>query len=405
MAKKMGGVMNKQMYSPVLRQILYNVNSAIPNSTKSVIKWLSYNNLFRPRSIKISTVDLCNNKCIICGYKKMRDKKGIMRAETFAEVVNKYADSGGGSVTLTPIVGEIFLNKHLYDYIKILRKHKNIGKIGFHTNASVINQFKEQQLKYIFDNVQNITISVYGLDPDEYFHMTGNHNYDSMILGIKKIIELSPSHVTILFRLLKQRNTEDTIKWTNISLLQGIKRKCTIDIGSFMLKDYAIWPNMGKSPDLLPFDASYCNVKYNLTQCLVPIYGYGIYPNGNVSICPCCNLEDVQELSLGNISEGSLLDFYNNEKSLRFWNWEQYGIPEICKCCSFHIPIINIEQLFHNDWTIDGSGRGEYSIPRIKSYLLNFRFIKNLNEMKKKLRDVSKGIGGKPKAPIKTSVE
>ncbi len=75
----------------------------------------------RPRTLylRLETVNLCNNDCLICAYRNQERAKTHMSMEVFEKTIGDYADMGGGYVSLTPLVGDVLLVGRLNQFERI----------------------------------------------------------------------------------------------------------------------------------------------------------------------------------------------------------------------------------------------------------------------------------------------
>ena len=72
----------------------------------------------RPLYLRIETVNICNNRCIICAYPNQTRHEEVMTMEVFKKAVEDYVNLGGGYLSLTPLVGEVLLDPYLIDRLK-----------------------------------------------------------------------------------------------------------------------------------------------------------------------------------------------------------------------------------------------------------------------------------------------
>lgn len=293
------------------------------------------NRRFRPIMLTVETVNICNNDCIICAYSSQTRAKKTMSLDLFRKIIQDYSDMGGGPLSLTPVVGDAFLDKHLARRIEIVREFPNISSISIVTNAVMTNLREERDLPYILANLNQIYISIYGADEEEYELMTQKKTYGKMIEGIRRILDSTDAVVLLGFRLLKDRSQDALGEWV-ANVKQGTRYRNEITYGS--VRDYANWSVMDTSK-ALPFGARWMSTPNNQRQCAIPLFACQVLVNGSVSFCSCPNFDDDKQLSLGNVADKSLLDILNGERSESLWNWAEEGVPNFCRTCSFHAPI------------------------------------------------------------------
>jgi MoaA/NifB/PqqE/SkfB family radical SAM enzyme len=301
----------------------------------------------RPLYLRIETVNTCNNHCIICAYVDQERPKSIMPMEMFEKAVKDYVAIGGGYLSLTPLVGDIFLDRLLLQRLEFLRGIKEVTSIGVTTNAAMAHRFDDNELGQVVCIIDRISISVYGTDREEYETMTKRDTYAQMVEGIRRIITLSQTMVSLEFRLLNKKSRHKLFEWLCKEILPGVDpdkvaRKTRINSS---ITDYGNWGIYNQENNPLPPDA---DAKWfsdeairieNRPQCLWPVFACIVFSNGNVSLCACVNYNDVPDLCMGHIMENSLSEIYNSERAAALWNWEGHCTPEFCKSCTMHIPL------------------------------------------------------------------
>ncbi len=129
---------------------------------------ITFEGRIRPLYLRIETVNHCNNDCIICAYgDQTRAKKHMPRA-VFEKALDDYRNMGGGYVSLTPLVGDVLMDRHIRERIDYLQTCDFVSGIGFTTNAAMAHRFSDRELATIVGPLQRLSISIYGLDEGEY---------------------------------------------------------------------------------------------------------------------------------------------------------------------------------------------------------------------------------------------
>jgi radical SAM protein with 4Fe4S-binding SPASM domain len=200
------------------------------------------------------------------------------------------------------------------------------------TNAIVSDAFNDSELKFILEKFERIHISIYGLDSEEYQTMTRRSYYPRMLNSVKRIIKLSEGkqNIFIGFRFLKNHTIEDIKIW--------IQQNFESEIPFNFTNSYSNWGNAIETSKKLPFDGLWLPTPENKEQCLIPLFAFQIFSNGDISFCPCPDYNGVVDLKLGNIAKNNLCDIYNSRKCQELWNFNTH-IPDFCKKCSFFKPL------------------------------------------------------------------
>ena len=118
----------------------------------------------RPLYLRIETVNTCNNLCIVCAYRDQERPKAIMATDIFEKAVRDYADVGGGFLSLTPLVGDAFLDRNLIERLRFLESVPQIRELGVTTNAAMAHRFDDRDLRYVVGRFGKLSISIYGVD-------------------------------------------------------------------------------------------------------------------------------------------------------------------------------------------------------------------------------------------------
>ncbi|MEZ6021815.1 MAG: radical SAM protein [Planctomycetota bacterium] len=99
-----------------------------------------------PRGLHIEGTNICNAECVFCAYPVMQRRKKVMPMEDFRAVIDDYVAMGGRAVSLTPIVGDPFVDKFLFERLDDLYARPEIRQIGFYTNAILMDREKSRRL-------------------------------------------------------------------------------------------------------------------------------------------------------------------------------------------------------------------------------------------------------------------
>lgn len=313
----------------------------------------------RPLYLRLETVNLCNNDCIICAYGDQTRVKKHMTAEMFVKTLDDYRQMGGGYVSLTPLVGDVLIDRHLPDRIAYLRTCDFVSGIGFTTNAAMAHRFDDAQLASVIAPLQRLSISIYGLDESEYEAMARRKTYPKMVEGVRRIVAAATVPVSLEFRLLEGRPEGFVETWVQEVL--GLSLDSGDAFINSVITDFANWSLYDEASRPLPGKARWFALQPQAQrpQCLIPMFAFIVFSNGNVSFCPCDNYDDVDEFRLGNVMEDSLPSLYNSDKAKALWDWSGSGTPRFCQNCSFHIPLSVLDDrpdILENPYQIVGAG-------------------------------------------------
>jgi hypothetical protein len=307
-------------------------------------RYLTHGALSRPIMLICETVNVCNNSCVICAESLMTRDRTVMPLHLFKRVLDNYIAMGGGCLSLTPVIGDIFMDSLLLERIKLLEQYRERGiqSLSVTTNAVMAHKYRSNNLQYVVNSFDRFHISIYGRDGTEHFALTRRDTFDAMIRSVREITNLAndSGRIRVGFRLLGGYSDEELSEW--------IMKYFGKPIPFQAINTYANWGNIditgsNAAPDM------WHPVVNNTTQCLIPLLAMQVFSNGNVSFCACSDYNADIELSLGNIMDADLLTLYNTDKARQLWDFEK-RMPAFCRRCSFHRPI---DQLGEFMWVFD----------------------------------------------------
>lgn len=286
----------------------------------------------RPVMLICETVNKCSLNCIICAYGDMQRPKQVMPLALFERVLQDYSAIGGGPLSLTPVVGDIFMDTLLFERFAILDRYPAITSLSVVTNAIGLKRFSDAQLTEFLARFQRVYISVYGLTAEEYFQMSRKNLFDTFLADAARLISLSPapSQFRFGFRLLKSADEATLKAWVHDQW--GI-----VDAPVSVTTHYANW-GIKDTNIPLPHDAMWLSNPEKNHHCTIPLVAAQIHSDGNVSVCPCDDFEGDASLSLGHLNHATLAEMLNSETHARFWREFMSATPKHCQTCSFYMP-------------------------------------------------------------------
>ena len=119
----------------------------------------------------IETSSLCNLECVFCAYGKKDLAKEVMSNELFFDIVDQATEMGYDDFGLTPITGEIFIDKQIFEKIELLEKHPKVGSYHFYTNFTVLDPEAVRRLNSL-KKLSVLSISVYGHEKESFLKIT-----------------------------------------------------------------------------------------------------------------------------------------------------------------------------------------------------------------------------------------
>jgi radical SAM protein with 4Fe4S-binding SPASM domain len=290
----------------------------------------------RPLFLICETINVCSNDCIICAYGHQNRQKGVMSMAIFEKVLGDYSALGGGLLSLTPMVGDIFLDRHLIERLERIEHYPAVRQVSVTTHATVADRYDDAQLRRIVSRFARLHISIYGLDAEEHRTLTRRDDHERTLASIRKLIAASDAseRIALGFRTLRSYAEEDYHAW--------MRRELGAILPYTHINRYANWGGTFDTSKPLPMGAQWVEVRTNREQCLIPLLALQVFVNGDVSFCPCCDFDANSELALGNIRESDLGQLYNSERCRQLWDFEGGHMPRFCRNCSFHMPLASL---------------------------------------------------------------
>lgn len=321
------------------RNVLFSANEELNKNRFS--KYLSHRGAYRPIALFCETTNLCNNACVVCAYSRQSRPKGVMPMATFEKVLRDYSEMGGGHLSLTPVVGEAFLDHHLAERIRMAEIYPAIRSLSVTTNAGMVPLLGEAELRYMLTRLKRVLISVYGIDAAEHREITRRDTFDRTVDGINRILQCAVNEVALSFRLLFPRTIQEIRAW--VEALVGFSRSNAAIIVQGPMYTYANWGVLDTRA-ALPGIARWREVPAQQGQCLIPLLGCQVFWDGDVSFCGCDDFDKAESLHLGSILRSSLAELYNGERARQLWDWKSHGVPPFCRNCSFYQPLDAIDR-------------------------------------------------------------
>jgi len=283
----------------------------------------------RPMMMNIETVNSCTLDCIFCAYGSMQRPKETMSVELFEKTVADYSEMGGGQLSLTPVVGEVFTDRFLEERLLLIQKYDNITGVSITTNAVGLKRFKDEKLENILDKLNRVHVSIYGIDPEEHQLISQKDTYRVFLEGFKRLAAIvgDQDKLWVNFRLLRKREQSELDAW--------LQDEVGFIPTNFHTIEYAKWSGHEEAPVTLPLDAKWVSRSPLDSFCVIPAVAGQVHVNGNVSICHCDDYECDPDLSLGNINNATMLELFSSKKYREFWQLRGNTMPEFCKGCGF----------------------------------------------------------------------
>jgi len=306
----------------------------------------------RPLMLIVETINVCNSECVFCPYSIQTRPKGVMKQPLFEQTVRQYIDIGGGFLSLTPIVGDILLDRNLQARVKFLQSVRNYIEPSVTTNLFALHRWSDEVIVEMLRTFKRIHVSCYGITQEECREITKTNYFGEFCQQLRRLLRIAEEtgfleRIALGFRIIYHHSVEQ------VEEFQMREFGRVLSVGSAVM-EYCNWGNSMRGS--LPGHARYVQDRENTTTCALLAMALMVFWDGRVSACACCDYNASDELFLGNVSIDHLQDVYNNAVSQQLWVKHQQGnLPPICKNCTFHIPLERLSRReLNNIWDIIG---------------------------------------------------
>ncbi len=288
-----------------------------------------------PWSLSVEPTTSCNLSCPECpsGLKKFTRATGQMSFENFKILINKQYKSLIWLILY--FQGEPFLNTHFFEFVRYAKKKKIFTTTS--TNGHYLS--KTLARKTVESGLDQLIISLDGLDADTYQKYRIGGNFDKVMDGIKNLVEAKKeagvSHPFLIVQFIVFKSNEHQLKEVK-------KLKKELGIDQVELKTAQFY-DFEKGKDLMTSlnqfsryaetESGEYKIKNKLrNRCLRMWQGAVITWDGNV--VPCCYDKDADH-KFGNLIED---DFKDIKKNKAYSNFRQKILDdrsqiEICRNC------------------------------------------------------------------------
>jgi hypothetical protein len=266
----------------------------------------------------------------------MERSKQTMTMPLFAKVLADYQAMGGGALSLTPVVGDILLDKHLLERLALLQTCRpRLGPFSVTTNLIAASRFTDQELSWLVQTFDRVHVSMYGLDAEEYQALARKDNYAEVVRALARLREMGKAdRLHLGFRFLHSHSDAEIEQWLLDTLGVLVPYGKTTNFANWSILD---------TGTKLPGDAAWIVPGEKKEPCLIPLVAMQVFSNGKVSFCHCDDFDNHPSLDLGSVASQSLLDLYNQAKAKSLWRSGRP--PEFCRNCSFYKPLSELPDL------------------------------------------------------------
>ena len=281
----------------------------------------------RPYELHFELTNLCNANCVFCPYQFQEREVEYMSDEVFDKAAGDFVRSGGGSVGLTPIVGDALIHPGFVGLVRRLRTRPEIDRIWVTTNAILLDKHGIDEV--LSSGLTSITISTSGFDEASYRRIYRSPAYSRFRKNVLDLVEANAQRsepLSIVIGLRTDRKLDEVMRDPDFQPILAYRPE--ID---FTWSFTSAGGRIGR--DILPAGMRLRTVSSRLKTCVQLYNGPIVLPDGTVMACSCVAAMDaVADLGIGNVLENDLLDLWRSERmrSLR----ESFGSSALNPTCA-----------------------------------------------------------------------
>jgi radical SAM protein with 4Fe4S-binding SPASM domain len=316
----------------------------------------------RPFELHLELTNLCNANCVFCPYQFQTRETEFMSDEVFRKAVSDYVAIGGGSVGLTPIVGDALIDPKFLERVRYLRSLPQIDRIWLTTNCILLDRFGVEEI--VRSGINALNVSTAGFDAEMYQRVYRNGSYQRMRRNVMELVERNAvlgSPVAITIALRPDRPLAAVMKDPDFRPI--LAHKPQLDFTwSFTSANGRI------TREILPASMKLRVVTARPEACVNTYNGPIVLPDGTVMGCSCVAAMDAtKDLGIGNILQSSLSQIWTGQRvrELRS-SFEDGGLNPTCAGCDMYRDLE-----FYR--TSEGRRRAELNRARLNGQVLKVR--------------------------------
>jgi MoaA/NifB/PqqE/SkfB family radical SAM enzyme len=291
-----------------VRRVLLHKGSALVGRVYSLEKTLEAM-AARPFELHLELTNLCNANCVFCPYQFQEREVEFMSDEVFRKAVNDYVSIGGGSVGLTPIVGDALIDPKFLERVRYLRALPQVDRIFVTTNAILLDKHGIDNV--LESGVSAITISTAGFDEAMYLRVYRSKSYQRMKRNVTELVQRNAAlgqPVNLTIGLRADLPLDEVMRFPDFQPI--LEHHPSIDF------TWSFTSAQGRvTREMLPANMKLRTVKTRPETCVQMYNGPIVIPDGTVMACSCVAAMDaVADLGIGNILHSNLLELWRSAR-------------------------------------------------------------------------------------------
>ena len=289
----------------------------------------------------IEPVSFCNLECKFCSYPKNLRKRTVMPDEMFARAIADACAMGFRSIALTPITGDVFMDKKFIDRLRLVDQ-SGVDEHVFYTNF-IGADVNAMRAIFALGKLRYMEISIYGHDAESFRAITGRDDvqYRRLLDNLSMLIDmmaLRPKNLELVVGIRTYRSFDLQSAPRN-ALLEKIDALAArgIPVGQSSTVDN--WGGDVTQSDVagIEMDLTDGSRLYKNGPCSLPFDSVQITATGEVNACACRDPRG--SLLIGDLNTAPLADILSarNEKWMGIIEDHEKGqFNDVCRKCGFY---------------------------------------------------------------------
>lgn len=283
-----------------------------------------------PHALYIEGTNICNASCVFCAYPQMERPKVTMPMMTFRKAIDEYLALGPAEVDLTPIVGDPFADKHLFERLDDLSSRPDVKRFHFYTNAILMKTAQIERLMPYGGRFW-IFCSFGGFTKESYHRIMGVDKFEEAVANIRDLIEAkirtgSQIRIQVNLRVPKGEAGNEFGEYLSRRKQEGVISLDGVD-------DYDNWGGKINDETLRAAGLVPKPPPVHDGPCRRLLTGPVVLSDGRVNACCCRDVEAT--LIIGDINKEHLGDILSGPRLKDLLARHAKGdFPDICKTCT-----------------------------------------------------------------------
>lgn len=285
-----------------------------------------------PHALYIEGTNICNAQCVFCAYPELARAKKIMSLDFFKGVIDQYEATGGDEVDLTPIVGDPFVDKHLFERLEYLNVKPGIRRFHFYTNAIGMKPAIVERLLGYPEKLC-VNISYGGFDRETYHKVMGVDQFDVVTANVRYLLKRKQETGSTLRVQVNLRTPRTNNHGEFFEQLLSLKRQAVIELT--WMGAYDSWAQHIKEHELTEVGLVPRKAPVKKGPCHRLLTSPVVLADGRVNACACRDME--ASLIIGDLKKQKLSEILAGPELRSLLKRHARGdFPEVCRRCTYY---------------------------------------------------------------------